>query len=151
MNRTQWLFTALVFSTVTASAHAERDRFTVDNPAYRSECTSCHIAYPPQLLPAQSWRAIMQGLDKHFGSDASIDAKTAAEIERYLVANAGRGSAAAKPQLRISESAWFKREHDEVAAGVWQRKAVGSPANCGACHTKADQGDYSEDNLRIPK
>lgn len=151
MNRIAMLVSVAALSAAAAPVHAERDRFDVDNAAYRAECASCHIAYPPQLLPAASWRAIMRGLDKHFGSDASVDANTAAAIERYLVTNAGRGSASAKPPLRISETAWFKREHDEVAAAVWQRKSVGGPANCGACHTKADQGDYSEDNIRIPK
>lgn len=151
MNRIAILVSVVALSGAAVAAHAERDRFAIENAAYRAECASCHLAYPPQLLPAQSWRAIMRGLDKHFGSDASVDAKSAAEIERYLVANAGRGSASAKPQPRITETAWFKREHDEVAAGVWQRKAIGSPANCGACHTSADQGDYSEDSIRIPK
>lgn len=151
MIRTAMLSGVLALSSFAVTAHAERDRFTIDNAAYRAECASCHLAYPPQLLPAQSWRALMRALDKHFGSDASVDAKAAADIERYLVANAGRGSASAKPLLRISETVWFKREHDEVNAAVWQRKAVGSAANCGACHVKADQGDYSEDNIRIPK
>ena len=34
------------------------------NAAWKSECGSCHVAYPPGLLPAASWRAIMAGLDR---------------------------------------------------------------------------------------
>lgn len=26
----------------------------VENPAYRTECGSCHVAYPPKLLPADA-------------------------------------------------------------------------------------------------
>ena len=29
------------------------------SPTYRAECGSCHVPYPPQLLPAESWRALM--------------------------------------------------------------------------------------------
>ena len=42
------------------------------NAAWKAECGSCHAAYPPGLLPAPSWRAVMAGLDRHFGTDATI-------------------------------------------------------------------------------
>ena len=51
------------------------------SPAWKSECGSCHVAYPPGLLPAASWRAVMAGLDRHFDTDATIDAPTATAIE----------------------------------------------------------------------
>jgi hypothetical protein len=132
-------------------AQADREVFNVANPVYRDECGSCHLPYPPQLLPRASWQAIMAGLDKHFGSDASLDAKTAREIQAYLEPNASRRAASGKPPLRITDTPWFKREHDEVPPSVWKSTAVKSAANCGACHTQADQGDYSERTLRVPK
>jgi hypothetical protein len=49
--------------------------------------------------------------------------------------------ALAPPEDRITRSAWFIRKHDEVPAAAWQRPAIRSAANCGACHPKADQGD----------
>ena len=121
------------------------------NPAYMAECGSCHVPYPPKLLPAQSWRALMARLDRHFGSDASLDAKTSEEISRYLAAHAGRRDAPAGAEPRITETRWFAREHDEVPAALWKGAAVKSPANCAACHTRADEGDYSERTLRLPK
>jgi hypothetical protein len=59
------------------------------NAAWKAECGRCHIAYPPRFLPARSWHAIMQGLDQHFGSNARVDASTAASIDAYLEASAG--------------------------------------------------------------
>jgi hypothetical protein len=38
-----------------------------------------------------------------------------------------------------------------VSASLWKSEAVRSPANCAACHTRAEQGDYSERTLRLPK
>lgn len=137
---------ALSLLLLAAAAAADEARFTASNPAWKSECGGCHVAYPPQLLPAQSWRAVMARLDRHFGTDASVDAQTAAEIERFLVANAGRGRASTAAEPRITETPWFVKEHGEVPPALWK-----SPANCGACHTRAEQGDYSERTLRWPR
>ena len=46
------------------AAAAGEHRFTASDPVWKAECGSCHVAYPPQLLPAQSWRKIMARLDR---------------------------------------------------------------------------------------
>ncbi len=149
MSKLPLLATCLLF---TASALADSERFTATDPTWKAECGSCHIAYPPQLLSAASWRAMMQGLDQHFGEDASVDADTAAKIGAFLQNNAGRGRKVNGEQtLRITETAWFRREHDEVSASVWKNPKVKTPSNCAACHTQAEQGDFRERTLRVPK
>lgn len=123
------------------------------NAKFQQECSACHIAYAPRLLPAESWRKVMSGLDKHFGSDASLDAKDNKEITNFLVKNSSsRGSASGAP-LRITESTWFKRQHDahEINPAVWKRPSVKSPANCGACHPRADRGNFNEHEIEIPR
>ena len=134
-------------------ALADQTVFALTDPGYRQECGSCHVPYPPQLLPAPSWQAVMSGLDQHFGVDASLDRPAQDAILDYLVRNAGRreASAGGKPPLRITETRWFKHEHDELSTRVWSLAAVKSPANCGACHTAADKGDYAERSLRVPR
>jgi hypothetical protein len=134
-------------------AHAgEGSRGAPPHAGYQAECGSCHVAYPPRLLPASSWRQLMGSLDKHFGTDASIEPALARDIGAYLEANAGSSRRGADPaEPRITRTAWFVREHDEVPADAWRRPAVGSPANCGACHTQAESGDYRKRNLRIPR
>ncbi len=139
----------------TAAVAADDDdgrRDTASHPAWTAECGGCHVAYPPQLLPARSWRALMSGLDNHFGTDASLDPQTAADVGAFLERSAGRDrTPAAPPVLRITETPWFVREHDEVPARVWQSVKVASRSNCTACHLKADQGNYGESTLFIPK
>jgi len=126
--------------------------YTISDPTYQAECASCHIAYPPRLLPARSWRALMSGLARHFGTDASLDAPTATYLTAFLEQNAGRDrTGAAKPVLRITETRWFVHEHDEVPAHVWKSPRVKSAAHCTACHVDADRGHYSEHNIRLPK
>ena len=121
------------------------------NERWKSECGSCHIAYPPQLLPAQAWRRIMSQLDKHFGTDASVDPAAAAEIAAHLERYSGSSRRAAPASLRITETGWFVHEHDEVAAASWSHPVVKSAANCAACHTTAEQGDFRKRNIRIPR
>jgi len=120
---------------------------------WKAECGSCHLAYPPQLLPAQAWRRMMSQLDRHFGADASLDAADRAHIAAYLERNSasGRRVRASPESLRITEGAWFLHEHDEVAPATWKHPAVKSAANCAACHTRAEEGDFGERNIRIPR
>ncbi|MFZ4380208.1 MAG: diheme cytochrome c [Polynucleobacter sp.] len=120
--------------------------------SYDAECASCHMAYPPGLLGQKNWQNIMSGLDKHFGTDASIDAKTESEISQWLLKNAATKQkySAFAPENRITKAPWFIRKHDEVRADVWKRAGVKSPANCSACHADATKGNFDEDSIRIP-
>ncbi len=121
--------------------------------AYKQECSACHTAYSPAMLGAASWQRIMSGLDRHYGVDASLDAKTLTEVSRWLQGHAGtsRKVSVTPPEDRITRSAWFEREHRKVPDAVWKRASVRGPAQCAACHTRADQGDYDEDHVRIPR
>ena len=135
-------------------AMAGEKRMTAGNARYEAECASCHLAYPPQLLPAPAWRRIMAGLGKHFGTNATLDASAAAEIGNFLDGAAGTGkrvAGAGDNSLRITRTPWFEREHGEVPSAAWRRPSVGGPGNCAACHTAAPQGDFDEHNVRIPR
>ncbi|MBU3560178.1 diheme cytochrome c [Polynucleobacter sp. MG-Unter2-18] len=124
-----------------------------DAPAsYEAECASCHMAYPPALLSQQSWKNVMSGLSKHFGTDASVDPKTQTELTNWLVKNATTRQKYSEtaPENRITKTSWFIRKHDEVRPEVWKRASIKSPANCGACHSDAANGIFSEKNIKIP-
>lgn len=122
-------------------------------PKYKQECAACHTAYPPGMLPAASWNRVMGNLSKHYGTDASLDPATVKELSTWLGTNAGTYKRVRDepPQDRITRSAWFIRKHDEVSAATWKLPAVKSAANCAACHTQADKGDFNEHNVRIPR
>jgi mono/diheme cytochrome c family protein len=134
-------------------AHADGDkhRRTALLPLYQQECASCHVAFPPGLLPASSWQALIDNLPRHFGVDASVDAATQKELATWLRANGANRAATRPPEDRITRTDWFRREHREVSAANWQSAAVKSPANCAACHVTADQGEFNERNVRLPR
>ncbi|MEZ5665424.1 MAG: diheme cytochrome c [Burkholderiaceae bacterium] len=143
---------ALFLSTTAAWADGGRSMPASVPAAYVQECAACHTAYPPGLLPASSWQRIMDGLDRHYGTDASLDAATVKQIGSWLQTHAGtyRRVTEAPAQDRITRSAWFERKHRQIDAATWALPSVKSAANCAACHTRADQGDFDDDHLRFP-
>jgi mono/diheme cytochrome c family protein len=148
---------ALLLVALLATPAARADRVAMPTlKAYTQECAACHLAYPPGLLPAASWQRLMTNLPKHFGTDASLDAATLQTLTTYLAANAGTFKKVARdpappPDDRISRAPWFVREHREVDTAAWKRAAIGSAANCAACHTNAALGSFSEREIQIPR
>lgn len=120
---------------------------------YTQECAACHLGYPPGFLPATSWHRMMGGLDKHYGTDASLDAAAVKQISAWLAAHAGtyKRVKEAPPEDRITRSAWFERKHRQIDPQVWKQVAVKSAANCAACHTQAAKGNFDDDSVSFPK
>lgn len=123
----------------------------------------CHFAYQPGLLPARSWQQLMGKLNAHFGDNAELNKEAADYVASYLDKNAADKSSyrrsikimtalkVSDTPLRISDMAYFKREHDEVPKRLVQgNPKVGSFSNCAACHRRADTGSYHEDEVWIP-
>ena len=114
------------------------------------ECGACHLAYPPQLLPARSWRALMDRLPEHFGENAGLDPGMAKEIGAYLAAKAadagGRDSRVlwdlgpGEAPLRITETPFWLHAHNLIPAADF--RLAKSKTNCLACH--ATLGGYAD-------
>lgn len=133
------------------------------NTQYKTECASCHMAYPPGFLPTRSWTKLMNGLDRHFGENASLDEKTKTEITDFLVTNSADRSSNRRSDkinriipnssapIRITETPYFIRKHDEINPATWKRPKIKTAANCMACHKGAEQGNFSEHEISIPR
>lgn len=131
------------------------------DPAYAKACGDCHLAYHPSLAPAASWAKTMDGLDDHFGENATLDPATAAKLRDYLAGNASerfdtraanllRRVDAAKPEQITAAPAW-KRIHREIPDAVFKSKAVGAKGACKACHKDADTARFDPQRIAIPK
>ncbi len=135
----------------------------VTDPLYKEECGSCHMVYPPGLLPARSWDKMMLELENHFGDNAELDADTHRKITQFLLTNSAdkseyrrskkfsRSVSSNEVPIRITEIPYFKHEHDEIPARmVAGNDKVNSLSQCDACHRQADQGRFDEHDVRIP-
>lgn len=129
----------------------------VTNQAALTECTACHMIFPPQMLPARSWSKLIGSLDNHFNENATLDTKTEADILAYLTANAAdapayrkvkgllAGVSAADVPLRITDMPWWRRIHGTRDARWFKDPRVKSAANCAVCHRGADKGFFQGD------
>ncbi|MCF8041729.1 MAG: diheme cytochrome c [Desulfarculaceae bacterium] len=137
---------------------------TVNNPLYKEQCGACHMAYQPALLPAASWGRILALLPEHFGDQVDLSPQDRAALNAYLTTNAAEScgckisrkilkSLGGGVPLRISQLPYIlhKHEDDDIPAGAFERKSVGSRGNCRACHPTAEQGQYDDDLVHIPR
>lgn len=157
MRKTIVFTAALIVASVNAQA---ADRYVADKTT-RAECGACHMAYPPILLPAASWDAIMGDLSNHFGEDASLDEATTVAIADWLRANAAENwdtKAAAwfntsdgSDPLRITASRRWKLIHGSIPDAVFKRNTIGSRANCSSCHGDAQAGLFAPQHTFIPE
>jgi mono/diheme cytochrome c family protein len=147
------LFAASLGGTVAKAAGSQDLLPPTISEKYRTECASCHLAYPPALLPLASWRRLLSNLENHYGTDASLEPAEVLELSRWLEPLAGSYKKVREEPAedRITRAAWFVREHRKIDAEVWLRPSVKSASNCAACHTTADEGNYNDKYVRIPK
>jgi len=137
----------------------------VKNKQYNEECGSCHFAYQPGLLPAQSWEKLLTpaALHNHFGEVADLDKDTLDAIRDYALANSADKSyyklsrkintatEGVEAPLRITDVSVIKRKHHSIPEKmIKDNKDVKSLSYCNACHTKAEQGVFKEDTVSIP-
>jgi len=109
----------------------------VSDAVVKKECGACHLAYPAKFLSAETWGKITGDLSHHFGEDAGLPEAKLKAVQSYYSGNAGRSQAGL---LRISDQSWWLREHRSI--GKAKLEAAKSKANCGACHSKAEQGIF---------
>jgi len=153
---------ALAGALCTVVLAAPRTFPAVSDGVYVKECGGCHMAFPPQLLPARSWRGVMGSLDAHFGDSAQLDTPTHRAISDYLATNAADGAnnaesiaimasidGGATPD-RISKVPYIEGLHAAVLDPRWN----GTPrpktlAECPVCHYRAGLGDFFERRFKV--
>ena len=153
----------LITTVALAGGHNKPGVAPVENKLYLNECSACHFAYQPGLLPERSWRKLMANLDNHFDTDASVDAEDNKSLLDYLTKNAADNSTQFKRSRKINkkikkdespiavtQTRYFQHEHKGIPKRFITQKEVRSLSNCMACHTTADRGIYSERAIDIP-
>lgn len=122
---------------------------------WMTACGSCHMAYPPGLLPPRAWEMHMDTLSQHYGIDASLAPAEQQTIRDFLllVSSNNRqpleGVVGTGEQPRITATRWFARKHHRVDAAQFARRSVGGAGNCGACHRRVERGSFAR--VRIPR
>lgn len=143
-------------------SHSGRSLKNVKNTFHQDNCGECHFAYQPGLMPSDSWSALMNNLDDHFGESIELDEDSIKKIADYLNANSAEKTSTkigtkiirsikSTPPMRITEIPYILHKHHEISPDVFNRESIGSFSNCTACHTSAEDGIYDDDYVRIPR
>ena len=130
--------------------------------AYKTSCGSCHMAYGAYLLPEASWRKILNTLDNHFSDIVNLDTEAKQQVSDYLLTNAAdrNGGRLGRKIMkhsqgyaseRITTLPVFQRKHRKIDPAVFNRPSVGGMQNCIACHAGAEQGDFDDNRVSIPR
>ena len=137
----------------------------VTDELYLEECGACHFAYQPGWLPSRSWTRLIgpEALADHFGDNAELDEADRKRLAQVLLKGAAERSGYKRSRkvyrsldrdadpLRITETPYIRDKHGRIPDGlVAGNEAVGSLAQCDACHTGASDGDFDDDRVVIP-
>lgn len=133
-----------------------------DNLLWREECSACHLAFHPSLLPARSWKVMMQEQASHFGEDLYLQQDTVNEIMTFLVENAAeqelteaawkinRSIPKTETLQRITETPYWIKKHQDISDPIWKHLKVKGKVNCAACHLDAEAGTFEDAAMHLP-
>ena len=130
---------------------------------YQKECGSCHFDYPPFLLTLNAWEKIMDNLENHYGTDASLDEEDKEQILAFLKQNNALNfdtkfrkslketlnelSKEENSTISITKYAFYKKAHQNLPFQIFQGKL--KKENCIACHKDASGGTFGKESLNF--
>jgi hypothetical protein len=105
---------------------------------YLKNCSSCHIPIAAEVLPIETWRALLSNPQQHYGQSLpKMVGLTQYLMWQYLSANS-RSLLKDEPlPMYVANSRYFKALHPQVE--------LPKPANiqtCTSCHPNASKLDY---------
>lgn len=132
--------------------------YEIKNELFVSECASCHIIYPPEMLNKKSWINMMANLENHFGDDASLDEEDTNNILKFLLKNSSETSTKEYSFminkqnngtiLSSTKTDYWKDKHKEIDDKIFKKDSVKSKANCKACHSDIEKGLIEDENIK---
>lgn len=113
------------------------ERYQLGQQLYLENCATCHIGVPPQVLPTETWRRLLQD-PQHYGQTI----KLLVDPPRLLVWNYLQtfSRAQAKDEelaYRVASSRYFKALHPKV-----KMSQPASISSCVTCHPGASQYNF---------
>lgn len=114
------------------------ERYQLGQRLYLENCATCHIGIPPQTLPSEAWRNLIQD-SSHYGVEISpLNDPSLGLVWSYLRGfSRQKSNAEDRVPYRLSRSRYFKALHPDVPFpnGV-------SLESCATCHRAAQQFSF---------
>ena len=101
----------------------------------------------------------MGDLENHFGDDASLDENDTKIILDFLVKFSAEKSTKEasfkilnsqenKDIIAISQTTFWKKEHENIPKELFLHKDIKSKANCKACHSDIEKGLIEDEKIK---
>lgn len=104
---------------------------------YLNQCSSCHVAIPPELLPTQTWQQVLS-TPQHYGTTIELPSAFDTELMGRYLRHLSRSLYEAEPvPYRLYQSRFFKALHPQVEFP--QQPALNT---CVTCHPGANQRNF---------
>ncbi|WP_413167646.1 cytochrome C [Capilliphycus salinus ALCB114379] len=113
-------------------------RFELGQQLYLENCSGCHIALPPEVLPSQTWRQILQDT-QHYGRQL----KPLVDPPRLLIWNYLQTFS--RPLNLEEEQLPFRVERSRFFRAIHPRVEFSQPIsvnNCLNCHPSASEYNF---------
>lgn len=113
------------------------DRYQAGKKLYLENCATCHIGLPPEIMPSETWRQLLQD-PQHYGADLRpLVSPNLQIVWEYVKTFSRPQSVEEEIPYRIYQSRYFKILHPKVKLPA--RAGINS---CASCHPGAGQYDF---------
>jgi len=148
----------------TKSRFEKRD-FQAENSAFYEKCGKCHKTYPPFMLPHDSWKRLMDGLENHFGeqiTESNITKSEQMSIKAYLLSHSAETSThkiafktleslGEMRPISMSKVPYWREAHQSIEKSTFKSLHVKDASNCFVCHPDFEYGILDNTRIHIPK
>lgn len=115
------------------------DRYQLGQQFYLENCSTCHIALPPQVMPTQTWGSLLQD-SQHYGATIQPLTQPALQITWDYISTYSRPIIEReRVPYRLAQSRYFKALHPNV-----EFTEPIAPSSCISCHPAAAQFNFRQ-------
>jgi hypothetical protein len=113
-------------------------RYQVGLDLYLENCSGCHIAIPPEVLPTETWKQLLEKPEDHYGQSLTNLIRITQLLIWEYVSIFSRPLSTNEPvPLLIEQSRYFKALHPKV-----KFSEPVTTKTCVTCHPGVAQFDY---------
>lgn len=121
-----------------AQSQQTGNNIEVGQEIYLKNCSSCHIPIAGEVLPTETWRALLSNPQQHYGESLPKMVGLTQYLMWQYLSTHSRSLLKDEPlPMYIANSRYFKALHPQVE--------LPKPANiqtCASCHPNANKLDY---------
>jgi hypothetical protein len=120
------------------AAYLIADNYEIGQQLYLENCSSCHLPIPPEVLPTETWREILEKPQQHYSEQLTPTISLTTRLMWQYLSTFSRPLLPDESQPKyVEQSRYFKALHPRVKLP----KPV-TVQTCITCHPSATEFNY---------